>query len=233
MDLSTPGNPKNILSRKLKINTKTTAMNLMETFCSKLGNSKINLKKKILKVRSLNDYIFDLKEPLINFSYLNECIRLNLMPEYVIIDNPELMDNSNMSNNSSITTNNSMNESTMDSRISLNTTLKRSQNPNRLDIKNIANYNPIICNKNSQVLDKKNLLDKCINNKIKVGHSYSVYMNQNQTKMNMKNKLSNPNKSNSKGLELFIDILETDINIEINEKLKGDIPSKKKRRLYK
>ena len=227
MDLSTPDNPKKNLSQKIKINTKTTALNLIEAFCLKIGyidsKYRINPKKKILKVRSLNDYIFDLKEPLINFSYINECLRLNLMPEYIIIDNPEMMDNSNMINKS-------ISDIPLDSslRISLNTSLKKSQIPNKLDIKNIASYNPIICKKNNEVLDKKMLLDKTVNTKIKLGYSNSVIMIQNPNKASMKNKLVSPNNFNCKTLESFIDLLENDINKEINEKIRGDMPSKKK-----
>ena len=71
-----------------------------------------------MKVRSLNDYIFDIKEPLIHFSYLNECVRLNLMPEYLIIDNPELVE-SNINQSNAVSNNNningSKNESTLNS----------------------------------------------------------------------------------------------------------------------
>ena len=43
---------------------------------------------KILKVKSLNDYIFDINEPLINYTYFNECVKLNRTPEYLIINDP-------------------------------------------------------------------------------------------------------------------------------------------------
>ena len=235
MDLSTPDNPKNIQSRKVKITTKTTGYELIVNFNSKLGNmdikNKFDPKKKILKVRSLNDYIFDLKEPLINFSYINECIRLNLMAEYLIIDNPEIMDSSSV--HSSIST--AYNESAMENNLSMtmNTTFKKSQMLNKLDIKNIASYNPILSNRNNNdLLDKKMILDKGVNIKIKTGRGNTVvYMNvPNQNKNNMKSKLSKINKvSNLKStnLESFVDLLETEVEREINEILKGDISSKK------
>jgi signal recognition particle subunit SRP68 len=42
----------------------------------------------ILKVRSLNDYIFDLKKPICISSYIVECIRHDLEADYIIIENP-------------------------------------------------------------------------------------------------------------------------------------------------
>ena len=55
--------------------------------------------QKILKVRGLNDYIFDINEPLINFSYINECISQSKIAEYLIIDNPKIKQNTtNMMN---------------------------------------------------------------------------------------------------------------------------------------
>ena len=48
----------------------------------------VDIKKKILKVKGLNDYIFNVNEPMINFSYFVECVKLNKVPEYLIIDNP-------------------------------------------------------------------------------------------------------------------------------------------------
>ena len=47
----------------MKINKKTTAFDLIENYCTKLENMnskyKFDPKKKILKVKGLNDYIFD------------------------------------------------------------------------------------------------------------------------------------------------------------------------------
>jgi len=186
IDLSTPDNPKNIQSRKLKINTKTTAYNLIENFCSKLGNLdskyKFDPKKKILKVRSLNDYIFDMKEPLINFSYLNECIRLNIIPEYLIIDNPELSENNNnIYSNSSSSKNSFESESNLSS--TMNTTFKKNQIQGKFDVKNIAGYNPMLANMNNDdIIDSKICLDKGINIEPRKTHSITVY----KIKMNIR-----------------------------------------------
>ena len=237
IDLSTPENPKNIQSRKMKINTKTTAYNLIESFCSKLGTAgsknKLNPKKKILKVRSLNDYIFDLKEPLIHFSYLNECIRLNLMPEYLIIDNPELVESNSkqsnaLSNNNYIIEN--KNESFLNS--TSNTTFRKGQAQNKFDIKNIATYNPTILNMNdnNELFDHRLILDKDVNFKQIRGYSSIIYNNQKQTKnSNLKTKLTGKNDNNSNNsIESFVDLLENEMEKEINERLKGDIPKIKK-----
>ena len=51
---------------------------------------KFDPKSKILKVRSQNDYVFDLNKPLINYTYVNECLKMNKSPDYLIIDNPLL-----------------------------------------------------------------------------------------------------------------------------------------------
>ena len=57
-----------------------------------LMDEKLNFepKEKILKVRSQNDYVFDLNEPLFNYTYVNECLKMNKSPEYLILDNPLL-----------------------------------------------------------------------------------------------------------------------------------------------
>ena len=51
-------------------------------------NVEFDMTSKIFKVLSLNDYIFDMETPFINYTYFVECIRLNKIPQYVIIDNP-------------------------------------------------------------------------------------------------------------------------------------------------
>ena len=246
IDLSTPDNPKNVQSQKLKVTKKTTAFNLIESFFSKLGNignkTKLNPKKKILKVRSLNDYIFDMKEPLINFSYFNECIRLNLMPEYLIIDNPELGESyilhaSTKSSNIYNSEYSEQNESYFNT--TANTTFKKSQNQNKFDIKNIAMYNPIISNMNytNEVIDNKLILEKTVNVKQRTKNSNTIHTNtnQNQTKNNIKNKMgkisntnNNINANDTKTMESFVDFLEDEIEKEIKERLKGDIPRTRK-----
>ena len=92
LDIAKPGEPTNQVSNKMPVNSSTTAYDLIEKMCKKLMNMKKDLKidinAKILKAKSLNDYIFDVREPLINYNYFNECVKLNNTPQYLIVDNP-------------------------------------------------------------------------------------------------------------------------------------------------
>ena len=85
-------NVKDIITKKTKINSKMTAFDLIVNMNKKVQLMKSELafdpEKKILKVRSLNDFIFSIHEPMINFTYLNECVKENKDAEYCIIDNP-------------------------------------------------------------------------------------------------------------------------------------------------
>ena len=44
--------------------------------------------KMILKVRYLNDYIFDIQKPIRYCTYIIECIRHDLEADYIILENP-------------------------------------------------------------------------------------------------------------------------------------------------
>ena len=59
----------------------------------------MNLKKMILKVRSLNDYIFDLSKPICNYSYIHEYIKHNKEADYIILNNPIYFKDENENNN--------------------------------------------------------------------------------------------------------------------------------------
>ena len=240
-DLSTPDNPKNIQSKKVKINKKTTAYDLIVNYCTKLEsmNSKYKFdpKKKILKVKGLNDYIFDINEPLINFSYLNECIRLNLVPDYLIINNPELVDSngsltSSLASSNNYNSNTSYNESQIDGNATtttINSTFKKSQIQSKFDLKNIASYNPIISNMGNEIIDNKICLEKGVNIKktLKCYDNANASINQNKENLLMKNKKSKVNSTNNKtndnnSLESFVDFLEEEVDKEINKKIRGD-----------
>ena len=73
--------------------------------------------KKILKVRSLNDYILDPSLPLVMFTYINQCVITNSEAEYIIIDNPfnennnEIMENNEIENVKENEEQNNLNES--------------------------------------------------------------------------------------------------------------------------
>ena len=88
MNISKENEPNNIISNKMKVDLKTTSYDLIEKMCKKYLVMDIN--KKILKVKGLNDYIFDTKAPIINYTYFKECVTLNKVPEYLIVDNPIL-----------------------------------------------------------------------------------------------------------------------------------------------
>ena len=77
-------------SKKFEIDSKSTALEVIEKMLAKLSMMEVKFEptSKVLKVRSMNDYIFDLKEPLINYTYINECLKMNKSPEFLIIDNP-------------------------------------------------------------------------------------------------------------------------------------------------
>ena len=76
----------------MPVNSTTTAYDLINKMCTKLKARKsditFDIESKILKAKGLNDYIFDVKEPLIYYTYFNECVKLNKTPEYLIIDSP-------------------------------------------------------------------------------------------------------------------------------------------------
>ena len=83
---------QDIITKKLKISIKTTGFDILESMSKKLEQMSeefaFDPKTKILKVRSLNDYVLTLTIPLVRFTYINHCIVTNSEAEYVIIDNP-------------------------------------------------------------------------------------------------------------------------------------------------
>ena len=81
-----------LIKQKVRIKLETTAYDLIEKMNKKIKIMSDTLgydsNKMILKVRSLNDYIFDLKKPICISSYIVECIRHDLEADYIIIENP-------------------------------------------------------------------------------------------------------------------------------------------------
>ncbi len=90
-------NEKDTITIKMKITSKTTTLELIESMNKKLELMKKELKfdsnKKILKVKSLDDYIFDLNELLIHYNYIIECVKYGNEADYIIIDNPKYIKN--------------------------------------------------------------------------------------------------------------------------------------------
>ena len=95
LEYAKQGKSGNTFSKKIEIELKTTALEVIEKMLSKLtmmdDKLKFDPKIKILKVRSQNDYVFDLNEPLFNYTYVNESLKTNTSPDYLILDNPLLV----------------------------------------------------------------------------------------------------------------------------------------------
>ena len=91
----------NQFSKKIEIDVNSTGLEVIKKMISKLTimdeKLKFDPKTKILKVRSLNDYVFDLNEPLIKYTYINECLKMNKSPDFLILDNPKLENGSHSS----------------------------------------------------------------------------------------------------------------------------------------
>ena len=180
----------NSVSKKIEINTKTTALEVIEKMLSKLSmmdnKIKFNPKTKILKVRSQNDYVFDLNEPLGNYTYINECLKMNKSPEYLILDNP-LINKDGPPNNFSFSPPNS--ESYKMSLIQSNTFVRSIEKKNttntsnelgltgRNDLETIALHDPSSNEINNDILKPSIVLDKCISKKKIEGGSFDELIN--------------------------------------------------------
>ena len=164
LDIAKPGEKKNNVTSKVQVNASTTAYNLIDRVCNKFMKARKELKfdidSKILKVKGLNDYIFDVKEPLINYNYFNECVKLNKTPEYLIIDNPFITE---VSSDSAENIRNSLyNESEEDSRTTVSST--SSSNIRRVTI---SSSMPLPMGKGKNDLDNIAFYDKTKDDNIK------------------------------------------------------------------
>ena len=129
----------------MAINTQTTSLDLIKTVAKSINALNKNItfepEKKILKVRGLNDYIFDINEPLINFTYIIECVTESKNAEYLIIDNPKL----NQENISMI-----------------NETIIQDEQYNFEELLNVAKYIPKLENKFFEEGNEDDILSKSI-----------------------------------------------------------------------
>ena len=227
IDLSTDTQPKNIQSHKFSITSTTTGYELIEKLGFKLAAAQKNLKfepkKKILKVRSQNDYVFEIYEPLINFEYVNECVKLNKIGEYLVLDNPALSEGATTSKNAN---------TYVDPNISvgdLNTSaagggLMNAKQGGKYDLKNIALYNPTLNNYVGDIGNPIIVLEKEINadNNEKSDNSSNNY-NQRAKRVNVySSKRNNPTTPNQNNLEGFINSLNQDISKEIEDQLRNE-----------
>ena len=94
---------RDLIQQKIKISLNTTGFDLIEKMNKKVTVMQENLafdsNKMIIKVRSLNDYIFDLNKPIILHTYINECIKHNKEADYIIMKNPIYEENKNLIQN--------------------------------------------------------------------------------------------------------------------------------------
>ena len=232
IDLSTEQKPKNIQSHKFSISSKTTAYDLIEKLGIKLSAANKTLKyeprKKILKVLSQNDYIFEINEPMINFQYVNECVKLNKIAEYLVIDNPGMLDNnpqvSSKAFNSPVDANLSLGDLNISSAGSEG--LRNAKSGGKFILRNIAVYNPTLNNYMDNignpitVLEKEINIDKNGNNENEIKGSQRNYRGNMYISTRKNNYTTSTQNQNN--LEGFINNLSQEITKEIEDQLKND-----------
>ena len=207
--------PKQV-SNKMPVNSTTTAYDLIEKMCKKLMNMikdlSIDIDSKILKAKSLNDYIFDVKEPLINYTYFNECVKLNKTPDYLILDNPFMTEVSPEGIQNSLYNENEEDpDKTRFSirRVTISSSMPMPINRGKNDLENIAFYEKSIDNNLKNVNLKEDLsknVDKSCKNstasgqtKKKLGGNINSLVDclikevENKISNDMKNQINNNN----------------------------------------
>ena len=237
IDLSTEQKPKNIQSHKFPISSTTTAYDLIEKLGAKLTaankNLKYDSKKKILKVRSQNDYVFEITEPLINFEYVNECVKLNKIAEYLVVDNPGNDGSQTVQGHKASNPFIDPNISAADLNVSAGG-LRYAQSGGKYDLRNIAVYNHTL--NNYDIGNPINVLEKEINvdkNEASANNTSTSNFNQRNKKSNIylsSRKNNHTSNINQKTLDGFVNFLSQEISKEIEDQLKNDdlIPKKKK-----
>ena len=152
MDNPSAEGGKDLIVQKIKLTTKMNAKEIIEKMQKKVQNMNKNWvfepEKLILKVRSLNDYIFNLETPLINYTYIHECIKHHKEGAYIILKNPSL----------EVDAQNQINENEINN-----------QNPSQYvtyihypfdNLLSLAVYNPIINNMSSEIENSYMCLNK-------------------------------------------------------------------------
>ena len=139
---------KDLIQFKIKISLNTTGFDLLEKMNKKVKVMREDLayesKKMILKVKSLNDYIFDITKPIVSYTYINECIKHNKEADYIILKNPIYENSENQDNNQIQQENNDVNVTNQGQ----NMTYVHYPFDNLLSL---AIYNPMINNINSDI----------------------------------------------------------------------------------
>ncbi len=214
------------VKEKYSINSKTTAYDLIEKtlaiFPDKFENKDPN--KKILKVRSENDYIFNIREPLIYFSYINECVKLNKNPEYLIVDNPELdLKSASGENRTSVKNRRLQSADNVTGLlgigiIDLNENMEDRIINNKVDLQNIAKYNPMLTKVNDDMCKITDSLEKEVNKGKKYISSKKEKSSANE---------NNQNQTSNFTLDDLINSFNEEIENEINNKIKKYDPNKR------
>ena len=174
-------------------------------------------KKKILKVRSQNDYVFEIFEPIINFQYVNECVKLNKLVEYVVVDNPGTPEISNQSGKN-INTNVDANMSLGDLNTSAVGGLRRAKAGGKYDLRSIAAYNPTLNNYTGDIGNPIVVLEKQINRDKDKNEKTEKSYNTRYKKPNVNysgRKGNYVNTSTQNNLESFVNILNQELEKEI------------------
>ena len=244
IDLSADVKNKNIQTHKFQINSTTTAFNLIDKLSVKMSfsnsNTKFEPKKKILKVLSQNDYIFDVNEPLINYQYINDCVKLNKTAEYLVIDNPTLSEMNNQQKGQGNKNANNMNYdpniSASDINLSSLGSFQKAKQGGKYDLRNIAVYNPTSNSYSGDIMNPSIVLEKEINTSNNINNvntnntdsqqSYNPRIRKNNIYIgNRINKQKvNIHNDESNNLDSFINSLNIELEKEIENQLKnGDI----------
>ena len=237
IDLSSDDKKKNIQTHKFKIGSTTTAYNLIEKLGVKISHSTLNAKfepkNKILKVLSQNDYIFEVNEPLINFQYINDCVKLNKTAEYLVIDNPALVDMNNqqtgLGNKNYANTVFDPNISSTDINLSSLGSFQKAKQGGKYDLRNIAVYNPTLNNYTGDIMNPSMVLEKEINSNNNNSSNntqnqpYNPRIRKNNIYMGTRRSKQNANvfDNDPENLNSFVNLLNSEIEKEIENQLKN------------
>ena len=204
-----------LIKQKVKITVNTTGYELLEKMNRKIKNMTktggYDSNKMILKVRSLNDYIFDIQKPIRYCTYIIECIRHDLEADYIILENPlyskepeekkekinEIKEENNINNDKNISTE----DKDKDKEIDISVSHNYSQNFTCVhfpfdNLLSIASYDPLMNNINSDIENVNISLTKSVN------------------EINEKN--------NDKVAEDNLDLFISSLNADLNKKIKSN-----------
>ena len=191
-----------LIKQKVKITLNTTGFDLIEKMNKKIRIMSDTLgydsKKMILKVRSLNDYVFDLSKPMVTCSFINECIKHNKEADYIILPNPIFIkdkieiNNIDNENNNIINNENEIDINVSNANFAKNLTCIHCPYDNLLSI---ALHNPMTNNINNDIGNVNISLSKSVDN-----------INQNKDSL-----------SQEDNLDLFINSLSKDLSKQIED----------------